>query len=204
MDICSIKEVPVKIMHKYIKTGITLGSHPIFGPLTKSIKNQNFILTPTNNKEKRFAQDFKVWLEERQPNAFIMPPKKHDKLMSVVLGLPHILGLVACDTLLDYGNFLEAKMVAGPSYELLLTLAEAVASEETTFYTSLQLNLPEVDKIGGLFLKKLKDWLNLIKKKDKKGFANKMGPIKSRLTEVDPNCEKSYKVMHKLLDAIKS
>jgi hypothetical protein len=64
--------------------------------------------------------------------------------------------------------------------------------------------VPELDKIGGLFLKKLKDRINLIKKKDKKGFANKMGLIKSRLTEVDPNCEKSYKVMHKLLDAIKS
>jgi len=64
--------------------------------------------------------------------------------------------------------------------------------------------LPELDKIGGLFLKKLKDWINLIKKKDKKGFASKMGLIKSRLTEVDPNYEKSYKIMHKLLDAIKS
>jgi len=204
MDICSIKEIPVKIMHKYIKTGTILGTHPVFGPGAKSIKNQNFILTPTNSKEKRIAEDFKVWLEGRQANVFIMFPREHDELMSVVLGLPHFLGLVVCDTLLDYGNFLETKRVTGASYKMLLTLAEAVASEETGFYTSLQLNLPEIEKIEGLFLEKSKEWLNLIKRKDKSAFARKMELVKIRLMEVNPDCAKSYEVMHKMLEAIES
>jgi len=204
MDICSIKEIPVKIMHKYIKTGTILGTHPVFGPGAKSIKNQNFILTPTNSKEKRIAEDFKVWLEGRQANVFIMFPREHDELMSVVLGLPHFLGLVVCDTLLDYGNFLETKRVTGASYKMLLTLAEAVASEETGFYTSLQLNLPEIEKIEGLFFEKSKEWLNLIKRKDKSAFASKMELVKIRLMEVNPDCAKSYEVMHKMLEAIES
>jgi len=204
MDICSVKEIPVKIMHKYIKTGTILGTHPVFGPGAKNIKNQNFILTPTNSKEKRIAEDFKVWLEGRQANVFIMFPRKHDELMSVVLGLPHFLGLVVCDTLLDYGNFLETKRVAGASYKMLLTLAEAVASEETVFYTSLQLNLPEIEKIEGLFFEKSREWLNLIKRKDKSAFASKMELVKLRLTEANPDYAKSYEVMHKLLEAIES
>src|SRR3990172_634273 len=32
MDICSIKEAPVKIMHQYIKGATVLGTHPVFGP----------------------------------------------------------------------------------------------------------------------------------------------------------------------------
>jgi len=204
MDICSIKETPVKIMHKYIKTGTTLGTHPVFGPGVKNIKNENFILTPINNKEKVFAEEFKSWLEERQANVFIMSPKKHDELMSVVLGLPHFLGLVVCDTLLDYGNFLEMKKVAGASYKMLLTLAEAVASEETKAYTNLQMNLPEIEKIEGLFFEKSKEWLDVVRRKDKSAFAGKMELVKAKLMKVNPDYAKSYEVMHMLLDAIKS
>lgn len=204
MDICSIKERTVKIMHEYIKTGITLGTHPVFGPGVKSIENQNFVLTPVSDEEKRFASKFKRWLEERQANVSIMSPRKHDELMSVVLGLPHFLGLVVCDALLNYPNFLETKKVAGASYKMLLTLAEAVASEETEFYTSLQMNLPQIEKIEGLFLKKSEEWLNMVRRKDQSAFASKMELVKTELMEVNPDYAWSYETMHRLLDAVKS
>jgi len=204
MDICSIKEKPVKIMHEYIKTGTTLGTHPVFGPGVKGIEKQNFVLTPVGNKEKMFAREFKSWLEQRQANVFIMSPKKHDELMSVVLGFPHFLGLVVCDALLNYPNFLETKKVAGASYKMLLTLAEAVASEETEFYTSLQMNLPEIEKIEGLFLMKAEEWLSMVKRKDRSAFASKMELVKRKLREVNPDYARSYEVMHRLLDAVKS
>ena len=204
MDICSIKERPVKIMHEYIKTGITLGTHPVFGPGVKSVENQNFVLTPVNDEEKRFAENFKSWLEERGTNVFVMSPRRHDELMSVVLGFPHFLGLVVCDALLDYGNFLEAKRVAGASFKMLLTLAEAVASEETEFYASLQMMLPEIEKIEGLFLQKCREWLDVVKRKDRLALADKMKLVKRRLREVNPDYVKSYEVMHRLLEAVKS
>jgi len=204
MDICSIKEGPVKMMHEYIKTGTTLGTHPVFGPGVKSIENQNFVLTPVNDEEKRFAENFKSWLEERQVNVFIMSPRKHDELMSVVLGFPHFLGLVVCDTLLSYSSFVETKKVAGASYKMLLTLVEAVASEETKFYTSLQMNLPEIEKIEGLFLEKSEEWLSIVRRKDKSAFASKMELVKKKLREVNPDYARSYEVMHSLLDAVKN
>jgi len=204
MDICSIKERTVKIMHKYIKTGTTLGTHPVFGPGVKSIENQNFVLTPVDDEERRFAREFKRWLEERRANVFVMSPRKHDELMSVVLGLPHFLGLVVCDALLNYPNFLETKKIGGASYKMLLTLAEAVASEETEFYTSLQMNLPEIEKIEGLFLKKSEEWLNMVRQKDRSAFASKMELVKTKLREVNPDYARSYETMHRLLDAVKS
>lgn len=91
MDICSFKEFPVKVMHKYIKTGTTLGIHPMFGPETKSIRNQSFIFTPTNSREETFAKKFEGWLEGRHVKVFIMSPKKHDKLWAAILGLPHFI-----------------------------------------------------------------------------------------------------------------
>ncbi len=203
MDICSIKEAPVKIMHKYIRTGTMLGTHPVFGPGVKGIKNQNFILTPISNKEKVFAENFKGWLEEREVNVFIMSPKKHDELMSVVLGLPHFIGLVVCDTLLDLDNYSEMESVAGASYKMLLTLAEAVASEETEFYTSLQMNLPEIERIEGLFFERSREWLNLVRRKESSAFANKIKLVKAKLMDVKSDYAKSYEVMHRLLSATK-
>ena len=204
MDICSIKEGPVKIMHENIKIGVTLGTHPVFGPGVKSIKNQNFVLTPVNNKEKRFAKEFESWLEKKRANAFIMSPKKHDELMSVVLGFPHFLGLVVCDTLLNCPNFLETKKVAGASYKMLLMLAEAVASEETEFYASLQMNLPEIEKIEGLFSEKYEEWFSIVSRKDRSAFGDRMNLVKRKLREVNPDYVKSYEVVHRLLSAVKS
>jgi prephenate dehydrogenase len=202
MDICSIKEPPVKILHEYITTGLTLGTHPVFGPGVKSIKNQNFVLTPTNAKEEQFAHNFKNWLTEKQANVFLMSPKEHDELMAVVLGLPHFIGLVVCDTLINYPNFLETKKVAGTSYRMLLTLAESVASEETDFYTSLQLNLPGIQELERLFLEKSTEWSGIVKRKDRSAFADKMDLVKKKLKEINPSYTQRYKTMHRFLDAI--
>ena len=200
MDICSIKEIPVNLLHKYVKKGMVLGTHPVFGPGAKSIKGQNFVLTPINNKEMKFAMKFGTWLEEKGARVVITSPRDHDELMSVVLGFPHFLGLVVGDTLLNYSNFVEAKDVAGASYRLLLTLAEAVASEETGFYSNLQMSLPEVEKIESLFLEKVEEWLELVKRKDCDGFSSRMKEVKGRLKKLDPDYERYYEVMYRLLE----
>jgi prephenate dehydrogenase len=198
MDICSVKRVPVEIMHRHFKKGTILGTHPVFGPGASSIVNQNFVLTPINRKERLFAQDFKSWLEKRGAKVSVMSPRKHDELMSVVLGFPHLLGLAVCETLLDCKDFRELEMVSGPSYRMLLTFAEAVASEQTGFYTSLQMNLPGKGRIESLFLEKTHEWLNLVKQKDAEAFADRMGPLKMKLRKLGSDPTAAYEAMQKL------
>ncbi len=181
MDICSIKEMPVDTMHKYLGEAVTLGTHPMFGPSAESLENQNFVLTPTNDRERQLAKDFQHWLEEKKARVSIMSPKKHDELMSVVLGFAHFVGAVVCDTLLSQSDFAEIKKVAGPSYKTLLKLAEGVTSQDPNFYASLQMNLPKVHEIESLFYEKGGEWLNIIKKKDELFLANKMKSIRKKL-----------------------
>ncbi len=173
IDICSVKEQPVRIMHQYIKKGLVLGTHPVFGPGSKGVRGKAYILTPTNSKEQSFAKKYKLWLEKMGARVFTMAPKKHDELMSVVLGLPHFVGLVTCDTLLERTDFLETKNVAGTTYRLLFTLAEATALETPDLYASLQTGLPEVGKLEDAFIEKAREWLNLIKRKDAPAIARK-------------------------------
>jgi prephenate dehydrogenase len=201
MDVCSIKDFPVKVMHKHVKAGLVLGTHPVFGPGSKGVKNKAFVLTPTNPKEREFAESFRKWLETKKARVFIMTPKKHDELMSVVLGFPHFLGLVACDTLLEQANYPETKKVAGTTYRMLFTLAEATALESPELYASLQLNLPELKKIEGLFVEKAEEWLKLIKQKDTAAITSKMEQLKGKLKKASGDYARSYEIMYRMLEA---
>jgi prephenate dehydrogenase len=200
MDICSIKEAPVEIMHRYIKQATVLGTHPIFGPGVKSMANQNIVLTPINRKERQLAQAFEHWLENRSASVSIMSPRKHDEFMSVVLGLPHFIGLAVCETLLDYANFAEMERVAGPSYRMLLMFAKAIASEQAEFYASLQMNLPETTKIERAFLNRSTDWLKLIKRKDSKTFVRRMDNLKTKLENLNSDLGLAYDTMQRMIE----
>jgi prephenate dehydrogenase len=201
MDICSIKETPVKVMHKYIKGALVLGTHPVFGPGSNGVKHKAYILTPTNAKEEKFAEEFKKWLEQEEAHVFVMSPKRHDEMMSIVLGLPHFLGLVACETLLEQKDFSETKKVAGTTYRMLFTLAEATALETPDLYASLQTNLPELGKIEDLYIAKAQEWLDLIKQKNPQAITDRMEQLKAKLLKVDPDFAKSYEVMYRMLEA---
>src|SRR3990170_1847165 len=201
IDICSVKEQPVKIMHQHIKKGLILGTHPVFGPGSKGVKHKAYILTPTNAEERAFAEKYKTWLEKVGARVFIMSPKKHDELMSVVLGLPHFVGLVACETLLEQPNFLETKEVAGTTYRMLFTLAEATALETPDLYASLQTNLPELEKLEELFIEKAKEWLDLVKRKDSLAIVERMDLLKKKLMKMDKDYAKSYEIMYRMLES---
>jgi len=201
MDICSIKESPVKLMHENIKAALVLGTHPVFGPGSNGVKHKTYILTPTNQKEEKFAEEFKKWLEQEEAHVFVMSPKKHDKLMSVVLGLPHFIGLIACETLLEQKDFPETKKVAGTTYRMLFTLAEATALETPDLYADLQTNLPELGKIEDQFMFKAQQWLTLIKNKDSDTIVKHMEQLKKKLAATDGDFAKSYEVMYKMLES---
>jgi prephenate dehydrogenase len=201
MDICSIKETPVKIMHQYLKEATVLGTHPVFGPGSNGVKHKAYVLTPTNPKEQEFAEEFKKWLQEEKAHVFIMTPKKHDELMSVVLGLPHFLGLVACETLLDQKNLPETKKVAGTTYRMLFTLAEATALETPDLYASVQTNLADLPALENLFMAKAQELLDLIKNKDQKAIVERIEKLKKKLATADSDFADSYDTMYKMLES---
>jgi len=201
MDICSIKQYPVKVMHENIKHGIVLGTHPVFGPGSKGVEHKAYVLTPTNAAEEKYAEDFKRWLEKMKARVFIMTPQKHDKLMSIVLGLPHFVGLVACETLLEQKSFPETKQVAGTTYRMLFTLAEATALETTDLYANLQMKLPGMKKIEDLFIAKAQEWLDLIKQEKTQAIVDRMEQLKAKLVKADADFAESYEVMYRMLEA---
>ncbi|UCC90830.1 MAG: prephenate dehydrogenase [Dehalococcoidia bacterium] len=202
LDITSIKAFPVKIMHKHIKTGLVLGVHPMFGPGARGIANQSFVLTPTNEEETALAQKVREYLETRGARASLMSPDEHDEMMAVILGLSHFIAIVSADTLLSIDKLKQMRVIGGSTFKLLLTLAEGVISEDPEFYTSLQMNLPNVAEIEKLFQRKAKTWADLVENKDSQRFAQRMNELKDRLYQVNPDFGKAYKAMYKLMEGL--
>ncbi len=201
MDVCSIKEYPVNIMHQYLKGALVLGTHPVFGPGSNGVKHKAYVLTPTNPQEAAYAEQYKAWLEKEEAHVFIMTPQKHDELMSIVLGLPHFLGLVACETLLEQPSFPESKKLAGTTYRMLFTLAEATAQETPDLYANVQTKLAGLGKIEESFIANAQEWLDLMKKKDSKAIIARMDRLRAKLAKVDSDYGKSYEVMYKMLES---
>jgi prephenate dehydrogenase len=202
IDITSIKAFPIETMHKHIKRGIVLGVHPMFGPGARGIANQSFVLTPTNEEETALAQKIRQYLETRGARVSLMTPNEHDEMMAVILGLSHFIAIVAADTLLSFDKLQQMRAIGGSTFKLLLTLAEGVISEEPEFYTSLQMNLPNIAEIEKLFQGKAKTWADLVKNKDSQKFARRMNELKDRLYQVNPDFGKAYEDMYRLVEGL--
>ncbi len=187
IDITSIKVSPVETMHKHIKTGITLGAHPMFGPGARDIANQNFVLTPTNEEETALSQKIVRYLEARGAGVTMMTPNEHDEMMTVILGLSHFIALVSADTLLSINKLKQMREISGSTYKVLLTLIENVISEDPEFYASLQMSLPNMTEIEKLFQRSSKTWADLVENKDKQEFIQRMNALRSRFNKGDPD-----------------
>jgi len=200
IDITSIKVFPVETMHKYIKTGLVLGAHPVFGPGAKGAANQNFVLTPTNEKETALAQKIKQYLETRGARVALMSPEEHDEMMAVILGLSHFIAIVTADTLLSFDKLMRMKAISGTTYKVLLTLVESVVSEDPELYASLQMNIPGITETEQQFLKTSEIWAEMVRNRDRKEFVKRMATLKDKLEKIDPDFGKAYKNMYKLLE----
>lgn len=200
VDITSIKVSPVETMHRYIKAGRVLGIHPVFGPGAKSMANQNFVLTPTNNEETTLAQKVRQYMETRGARVTMMSPAEHDEMMAVVLGLSHFIAIATADTLVSLDKLKQMAAIGGITYKVLLTLVESVISEDPELYASLQMNLPAVTEAEALFQKSSATWADLVKNRDRKEFIRRMNDLKNRLEKDNPDFGKAYENMYRIVE----
>lgn len=200
LDITSVKVLPVEAMHRYIKRGKVLGTHPIFGPGARSLSNQNFVLTPTDERGAELAEKIKSYLETKGARVRLMTPREHDDMMAVVLGLAHFIAIASADSLVSFERLKEMEAIGGITYKVLLTLVESVISEDSELYASLQMNLPGLPHFQERFQQSCREWTELVKQKDKQQFISRMKTIRQKLEENNPDFGKAYDNMYKIAE----
>ena len=200
LDVTSVKTLPVEAMQQHISKGKVLGTHPVFGPGARSLANQNFVLTPTNEQEKELALKVEAYLKERGASVRLMTPQQHDDMMAVILGLAHYIAIVSADTISDFERLKDMEAVGGITYKVLLTLVESVISEDPSLYASLQMNLPRLPHYQQLFQQKGEEWAELVQQQDKQQFIQRMKEIRKKLEAKNPDFGKAYDNMYKIAD----
>jgi prephenate dehydrogenase len=198
VDITSLKVFPVATMHKYLKGARMLGTHPLFGPGAANVANQNFVLTPTSDGERTLAQKVREYLEARGARISLMTPAEHDEKMAVVLGLAHFIAIISADTLINTDRLKQTEAVGGITYKVLLTLVESVVSENPELYASLQMTLPDMVGIEAVFHRKVTEWADLVKNKNRPEFIRRMNVLKDKLREDSPDFGQAYQNMYRL------
>lgn len=200
VDLTSLKAEPVDIMHRHITSAVTLGTHPVFGPGAKSLANQNFVLTPTNDGETALADKVRDYLEAGGARVSLMAPEEHDRMMTVILGLAHFIAIASADTLLSMDRFQEMKQIGGTTFRVLYTLMESVISEDPELYASLQMSFPDIGEIEEQFQQSVKTWADLVKSGDRQAFVDRMSALKDKLEETDPHFKRAYEDMYRITE----
>ena len=183
IDITSVKSVPVAIMKKYLPHADILGTHPMFGPGIKSPEGQNFILTPTNDKERHLARQIEKMLKSKGFKVIYTSPEKHDEAISRIMSLTHFVGFVTADSWkeLEIEKF---SNMGSTSFRLLKQFVNSVVDQSPEIYSYLPTGVPNVSKYEGVFANKARIWADMAGKRRRKELMKRMTQLKGYIKEI--------------------
>jgi prephenate dehydrogenase/chorismate mutase len=147
LELCSVKQPLVeagligKKATKGLPGNVTLYSiHPMFGPDVKHFA-QNKILEISEEEE----NDGLITGLFPHFRIYRLDARTHDKMMSYILSLPHLLALLFADIIGSEAPLL--KMYSGPSFERMLDMSRKVLSESPSVYFEIQSSNKENSKM---------------------------------------------------------
>jgi prephenate dehydrogenase len=135
MDVCSLKE---RILARMLEStsAQVIGTHPLFGPFTDSIKKQNIIICP--GRGNGWMEWVEAEFESRGGTVTRTDASTHDKNMAVVQGLTHLLTICMGRTLQKL-NFSpdDATVFSTPIFKSKLDLVGRLFALDLELYQSL-------------------------------------------------------------------
>jgi prephenate dehydrogenase len=135
MDLCSLKETVLESMLRFTQAQV-IGTHPLFGPFTDSIKGQNIIICP--GRGTRWLKWLENELREKEAVVTRMDPVIHDRNMAVIQGLTHFLTVCMGRTLQKMNMPPDEVMFySTPVFRLKINLIGRLFSQDPSLYASL-------------------------------------------------------------------
>lgn len=134
VDVSSIKKPVYDIMKNLQEDLKPVCIHPLFGPTTPALKNEKIALIPVRNS-----------FEERSIVEKLIPEVKiievdvdeHDKLMTYILSLTHLLSIAVTNILGEIGDTQVLEELAGTSFKYMCKMLNATLTESLDVFTSI-------------------------------------------------------------------
>lgn len=177
MDISSLKIRVMEYMLNYSGSSV-IGTHPLFGSDTESIKDHTIIICPGRGDE------WLTWLsnllKKKGAKVKITTPEKHDRMMSIVQGLTHLGTIAMAYTMkLLNVNIGETLEYATPVYELKMAIMARLFAQNLPLYTDLEILNPYVEEVATTYLHSVKEIVRMIEEQDTHNFTECLGTIGS-------------------------
>ena len=137
-DLCSMKRDVLPAIREGIAVGLHVASiHPLFGPDVTTLHGRNIIICPCGDEEA--DRSVASLFSETAVNLVSLPPEKHDRLMTLTLGLSHALNLVFANALRNSGEPFESLASLGSStFNRQLETTRRVVAENMDLYFEIQ------------------------------------------------------------------
>jgi len=169
IDVTSLKTRVMELMLKHTKSSV-IGTHPLFGPNTKSIKNHTVVLCPGRG-DKWF-----IWLtnllKEKGAKIKVTTPEEHDRMMSIVQGLTHLSTIALAYTMKTLNvNIDESLEYATPIYRLKLNIMGRLFAQNLVLYRDIEVLNPYAREVATTFLYSLKKIVKMVEEGDVDKFA---------------------------------
>ncbi|MCG2754878.1 MAG: prephenate dehydrogenase/arogenate dehydrogenase family protein [Desulfobacteraceae bacterium] len=199
MDLCSLKETVLKSMLRFTQAQV-VGTHPLFGPFTDSIKGQNIIVCPGR------GTGWLKWLEDelREKGAVVtrMDPVTHDRNMAVVQGLTHLLTVCMARTLQKMNKPPdEVIFYSTPVFRLKINLIGRLFSQDPSLYASLIGENRHVEDVLATFMSAMDEAKESLLSGQEGGAVAFLDDIRGFLGDF---CQDGLKESNKILNAFYS
>jgi len=138
LEIASLKSHLLRTVREGIRGGLKLASiHPMFGPDTDLLSGQNLVVCTAGCAE---AEDFAEGLfRDTAARIVRLPLEQHDRYMTWVLNLPHLVNLAMGEVLSSSGMpFDELRSLGGTTFNKQLKVTSEVMSENPELYYNIQ------------------------------------------------------------------
>jgi len=183
-DISSLKSPLIANIEKAASHGVNITSiHPMFGPSTDLLSEQNIILCEVA-KNKHLTDQLADLFKGTNAHIIKLPIEQHDPLMAYVLGLSHLLNLAFAKTVSDSSyNFDQLSKVASSTFRSQLNVTLPVLNENQDLYFEIQKNNDFTSKVTKDFIEKLQEYLSSIEEGDRSKFKQYMRDGKNYFTK---------------------
>lgn len=161
MDLTSLKTAPVTAMLQASPSEV-IGLHPLFGPDTASIKDQNIVVCPARGE--KWLSWLTALLKKNGAHIVETTPERHDEMMSVIQGLNHLNTMMMGLTLRDAAIAPdELDLYSTPAFRAKREMIKKVFYQNPAMYAEIITANPHIGKILHIYednLARLKKLIN--------------------------------------------
>tara|TARA_B110000014_G_scaffold93195_1_gene63925 strand:+ start:217 stop:1068 length:852 start_codon:yes stop_codon:yes gene_type:complete len=197
IDIASQKSKTAVALYKMPAKISPICVHPMFGPGTKNMKNQNVISIPIKDGKKELTTAKSLFVGA---NFVTIDSTEHDKKIALILGLTHLLNIAFANILAKDDKISLTERMAGTTFKAQKIISESILTESPELIETIISN-PEIRRVAEEFWKDVGRLLTDAQEGKSEEIIAYINASKEKISE-NVDLDKSYKKLTKMMSII--